>query len=592
MKEFIAIVENSRCHPNKCSHECMKYDPLNKSGKLVGFHLSEKTEKAEIAEELVTEMHKISSKKCPFGAIHIAKVPTELKEDPIHKFGSNAFRLYALPIAKQNTVVGIIGRNGIGKSTALQILANLFKPNLGKYQNPPANEEIIQRYSTTWLGGYFKKLFKNEIKLAYKPQRVEFLNNLYKGKTVKLVLAQYDQTKVSHIINELELETLLERQIQELSGGELQRLAIAATLLKKCEVAFFDEPSTFLDITFRIKVAKLIREYAKNKAVIIVEHDLATLDYVCDEIQVVYGLPACYGVFSQSKSVRRGINEYLDGFLPDENMRFRSYPIKFTEAQVDMGAKKYPLVTIPSLKKTLGTFSATTVDCTLHAGEVYTIMGANGLGKTTFLKMLIGEITEENTSFKLEKVSYKPQYLENNMEGTVEQYLRKHASSSWDSGWYKTNILEKLNIQGILHNEIKQLSGGELQKLHIAAALSKECQVLIMDEPSAYIDVEDRLHVAEVIREFVSKKEIAAIIVDHDIQFLDFLSDSMLVFEGKPGIQGAVFGPFTKLEGMNRVLKNLDITYRRDRESLRPRINKPGSQLDREQRAKGEYYYL
>lgn len=570
----------------------MKYDPLNKSGKNAGFHINEKTGKAEIAEELVTEMHRISAKKCPFEAIHIAKVPTELKEEPIHKFGNNAFRLYALPIVKPNTIVGIIGRNGIGKSTALQILANHVKPNLGKYKSPPNDQEIIAKYSTTWMGEFFKKLLTNNLKLAYKPQRIEFLTELYKGKTVQSLLDQFKNPQTKKLSEELDLTPLLKREVQELSGGELQRLAIAATLLKEAEVVFFDEPATFLDITFRIKIAKLIREYAKNKSVIIVEHDLATLDYVCDEIQVVYGLPACYGIYSQSKSVRRGINEYLDGFLPEENMRFRSYPIKFSQTPIEQGKMKHILVEIPELHKQLDQFKVKTAACSLHAGEVYTIMGANGLGKTTFLKMIAGLLKPDNTEVKIEKLSYKPQYLEHNIEGTVEEHLRKIAGASWESGWYKTNILEKLSIQSILHNDIKKLSGGELQKVHIAAALSKDCHVLIMDEPSAFIDVEDRLHTAEVIKEFVTRKEIAAIIVDHDIQFIDSLTDSMLVFEGTPGKEGHVFGPFIKREGMNRVLKNLDITYRRDKESFRPRINKPGSQLDQEQRNKGEYYYL
>ena len=137
------------------------------------------------------------------------------------------------------------------------------------------------------------------------------------------------------------------------------------------------------------------------------------------------------------------------------------------------------------------------------------------------------------------------------------------------------------------------MSGGELQKVYIAACLSKQdVNLIAMDEPSAFIDVEDRLKVAEIIKEYVDKKEICAIIVDHDIQFVDYLTDSMLVFEGISGKEGHVFGPVSKREGMNRVLKNLNITYRRDKQSGRPRINKPGSQLDQEQRHKGEYYYL
>ncbi|MBS3174314.1 ribosome biogenesis/translation initiation ATPase RLI [Candidatus Woesearchaeota archaeon] len=588
MKKVIAIVEKDKCHPDKCQLECIKYDPLNKSGG-EGFHIGE-SGKSEIASEVVTEMHKLSAKKCPFEAIHIAKLPEKLDEDPIHKFSINSFELFSLPIIKENTIVGIIGRNGIGKTTALQILSNNLKPNLGKYKDNLKNEDIISKYSTTWLGEYFKKLFNNQIKVSYKPQRIELLTSVYKGKKLRDLLKTEEEQKLA---KELELSNLFERNVEELSGGELQRLAIVAAAAKEANVYYFDEPSSFLDINQRIKVARLIRSLSEKGSVIVVEHDLATLDYVSDEIQIVYGEQACYGIFSQSKGVRRGINEYMDGFLPDENLKFRTYPIVFSEKPIERIVSQMVLVDFPELKKRFPSFELKTSSGKIHKGEVLAIMGANGLGKSTFLKILAGLEIPDSGKIETLKLSYKPQYLNGNIEGNVENYLRSAAGLEFDSGWYKTNILEKLNIQAILHNKIKELSGGELQKVYIAACLSKQdVNLIAMDEPSAFIDVEDRLKVAEIIKEYVDKKEICAIIVDHDIQFVDYLTDSMLVFEGISGKEGHVFGPVSKREGMNRVLKNLNITYRRDKQSGRPRINKPGSQLDQEQRHKGEYYYL
>ena len=587
MKKVIAIVEKDKCHPDKCQLECIKYDPLNKSGG-EGFHIGE-SGKSEIASEVVTEMHKLSAKKCPFEAIHIAKLPEKLDEDPIHKFSINSFELFSLPIIKENTIVGIIGRNGIGKTTALQILSNNLKPNLGKYKDNLKNEDIISKYSTTWLGEYFKKLFNNQIKVSYKPQRIELLTSVYKGKKLRDLLKTEEEQKLA---KELELSNLFERNVEELSGGELQRLAIVAAAAKEANVYYFDEPSSFLDINQRIKVARLIRSLSEKGSVIVVEHDLATLDYVSDEIQIVYGEQACYGIFSQSKGVRRGINEYMDGFLPDENLKFRTYPIVFSEKPIERIVSQMVLVDFPELKKRFPSFELKTSSGKIHKGEVLAIMGANGLGKSTFLKILAGLEIPDSGKIETLKLSYKPQYLNGNIEGNVENYLRSAAGLEFDSGWYKTNILEKLNIQAILHNKIKELSGGELQKVYIAACLSKQdVNLIAMDEPSAFIDVEDRLKVAEVIKEFISKKEICAIVVDHDIQFIDYLADSMLVFEGNPGKEGFVLSPLSKRAGMNKVLKNLDITYRRDKENGRPRINKPGSQLDQEQRRKGEYYY-
>ena len=588
----LAVILKEKCNPTKCGdYLCIKLCPVNKTGG--GCIIESSDKKVEITEKLCTGCN-ICCKRCPFEAIHIINLPEKLKENPIHRFSKNSFELFNLPTPKKNTVIGVIGRNGIGKTTALSILAGTIKPNLGNYQNPPDEKKILENYSTKEIGEYLKKLFNKKLKISYKPQRVELLTEFYKGKTINELLKKIDEKNIAlKLIKDLEMQNLLSRKIEELSGGELQRLAIIATASKKADIYYFDAPSSFCDITQRIKIAKLIRSLRTSEtSVIVIEHDLATLDYTSDEINIVYGEQACYGIFSQSKSVRRGINEYLDGYLPEENIKFRNYSIKFQESSVERSSKTDQSLTLPELKKTFASFKLETEKIEIRKNEVLTIMGANGLGKTTFLKLISKELEDDKkTKLPKLKIIFKHQHLDNNIETTVKEFLKEKASQEYSSGWYKTNILEKLNIKAILNNKIKNLSGGELQKVHIAKALSQECDLILMDEPSAFIDVEDRLKVAEVIKEFTIKKEIATIVVDHDIQFIDYISDSMLVFTGKPGKEGKIEGPLTKINGMNKVLKILDITYRKDKETQRPRINKPDSQLDKEQRIKNKFYY-
>lgn len=578
----LAIVEKEKCNPISCDWLCFRLCPINRTGK----ECITKKQKAVIDEELCTGCS-ICSNRCPFQAIQIINLPEKLKESPIHRYGKNAFELFHLPIIKRNTVVGIIGRNGIGKSTALEILSGNIKPNLGSYEKPPKEEQVIETYSTSYLADYFKELFSKKIKISYKPQRIELIPKLYKGKIIDLIKKIDEKQLGLKLLEELDLESIKDRNIKDLSGGELQRLAIIAASIKKADIYYFDEPASFLDITHRIKVAKLIRGLAEDSTVMVVEHDLATLDYISDEIQIIYGAPVAYGIISQSKSVRRGINEYLDGYLPDDNIRFRDYAIKFSEIPKQrLSAEK--LLEFPSLEKSYDKFSLKTSSGIVHKGEVMAVMGANGLGKTTFLKLLAG--LEKPDKGKVEKfsIAYKPQYLPASDE-TVYDFLK--SAPDFNSGWYKTNIMDKLNIKKILNNKINTLSGGELQKVHIAKTLSSNAKILAFDEPSAFVDIEDRLKVAEIIKDFVFKKEACAIVVDHDIQFIDYLADSLLVFEGVPAKEGRVFGPCDKKEGMNRVLKMLNITYRKDKLTNRPRINKPNSQLDIEQRQRGEFYY-
>ena len=487
--------------------------------------------------------------------------------------------------------MGIIGKNGIGKSTAFNILTGALKPNLGKYDQEVKNEDIIKRYAHNSLGDYFKKLFNNEIIVSYKPQMIELIPKLYGGNVEKVLKHVDEKDKADYYLKELNAEQLKNKSLHDLSGGELQKVAIIATLVKKANIYYFDEPAAYLDITTRIKVAKLIRELKnENVAVLVIEHDLATLDYISDEIQISYGESGAYGIVSQSKAVRRGINEYMEGYLPDDNVRFRDYKIRFYQAPESKTVTSIKLFEFPEMKKSFDSFKLKINPGQINKGEVLAVMGANGLGKTTFLKLLAG--LEKPDSGEVEKISlaYKSQYLKNDMDGTVRELLMKEAGNEFDSGWYQQNIVEKLGLHKLMENEIKNLSGGELQKFYIALTLSKNAKVLAFDEPSAFIDVEDRLKAAEVIKEFMLRKESCAIIVDHDVQFVDYIGDSMLVFEGQPGIEGSVYGPTNKEQGMNMVLKMLDITYRKDKDTNRPRINKPDSQLDKEQRFKGHYY--
>ena len=93
-----------------------------------------------------------------------------------------------------------------------------------------------------------------------------------------------------------------------------------------------------------------------------------------------------------------------------------------------------------------------------------------------------------------------------------------------------------------------------------------------------------------IIRNLAQERESGILVIDHDIYLIDIISEGLMVFSGDPGRHGVAEGPFSMREGMNRFLRTLGITFRRDR-SGRPRINKPGSFLDREQRASGTYYY-
>jgi len=592
MTHRVAVLDQDLCQPKKCGLECIKYCPINKSGADC-IVLNEEINKAQIDEDICNGCG-ICVKVCPFDAITIVNLATELATDKIHQYGQNSFRLYKLPTPKKGEVVGLLGRNGMGKSTVINILSGNLKPNLGKYEVPPEWDEILDYYSGTALKSHFEKIKDNQINASIKPQQVYNIAEMFDG-TSKDLLEKYDDRGVSNqLIKALSLENSVEQNVKELSGGELQRLAVAVASAKDADFYFFDEPSSYNDIYQRTSVARVIQDLAKiGKSVMVVEHDLMLLDYVSDLIEVLYGVSSAYGIVSNVLSTKVGINVFLDGYLPNENVRFRdkkfTFDVSSTAGQFTEGET---MIRYPVLEKKYPNFSVTVEPGQIRKGEVLGIMGANALGKTTMMKMIAGaEKPDSGSLYKKIKISYKPQYLLNDVDVDVVSLLNKANEGLIEGSQEEEQIIDPLKIKKLYNKSIKNLSGGELQKVSIAACLLQKVDLYALDEPSAFLDVEDRIAVAKFLQQFTRSFGKSAMVIDHDLQLLDLISDSIVIFQGTSGINGHALSPLPKVDAMNQFLKSLNITFRRDEKSKRPRVNKENSRLDKTQKASSNFYY-
>jgi len=585
----VATLDKEHCKPDDCGIPCYRFCPevLNRR---YAIRFVEGQKKPIIDEDLCTGCG-ICIKKCPFDAISIVRLPQELDGECIHSFGVNEFKLFRLPVPRAGTVTGLVGRNGTGKSTALNILAGELTPNFGNPETKQTWEHVITRYRGTMLHEYFGEIAARKLKVVHKPQHVVRIGSLLKG-TVRHLLRKIDErSKLHELIRELELEEILDRDPKVLIGGELQRVAISAAICRNADVYIFDEPSSHLDVYKRIRAARSIRRLVEesNARVLVAEHDLAMLDYLSDEVYLVYGQPSTYGVVSHAHPTRGGINDYLGGYLPDENMRFRDDPIRFhvrppREAEYSPETK----LAWPEIKKKLGTFQLAVNAGYATAGEIIGIIGPNGIGKTTFIKDLLEYYTK--TSENQLEVSYKPQYISSAFDGTVDELLTAIATDT--STMFTQEVLRNLSINKVIDRKVATLSGGELQRVTIAACLGKTAQLYLLDEPSAYLDIEERLTVANALRHLIDSRQAFAFVVEHDIVAQDFLADRIMVFKGNPGRNGFATEPLPLREAMNAFLADMEITFRRDPETKRPRINKQGSKLDKEQKDAGEFYYV
>ena len=593
MTHRVAVLDQDLCQPQKCGLECIKYCPVNKSGAEC-VTINEESKKAQIDEDICNGCG-ICVKVCPFDAITIVNLASELATDKIHQYGVNSFRLYKLPTPRKGEVVGLLGRNGMGKSTVVNILSGKLKPNLGRYENPPEWDEIFKHYSGTELKQHFQKIEQNQIRASIKPQQIHHLAEAFDG-TGNELLDKYDERGITReLVRELGLQNSMEQSLKELSGGELQRIAVAAAASKDTEFYFFDEPSSYNDVFQRTGVARVIQGLAKiGKSVMVVEHDLTLLDFLSDYIEVLYGEPTAYGIVSNILSTKIGINVFLDGYLPNENVRFRDkkFSMDVSSSSTDIFQEGSDIVNYPRLEKNFDSFSVTIEPGKVRKGEVLGIMGANALGKTTMMKMIAGVQKPDVGSIdKKIKIAYKPQYLQNDIDIEVIALLEKASGGPIEGSQEEEQILDPLKIRKLYNKSIKNLSGGELQKIAVASCLIQKVDLYALDEPSAFLDVEDRIAVAKFLQKFVRSYGKSAIVIDHDLQLMDLVSDSMIIFEGEAGKAGTATVPMPKPEAMNRFLKSLDMTFRRDEKSLRPRVNKIESRLDKDQKSSGNFYY-
>lgn len=350
------------------------------------------------------------------------------------------------------------------------------------------------------------------------------------------------------------------------------------------------------------------------------EHDLSVLDYLSDFVCCLYGRPGAYGVVTMPFSVREGINIFLAGFVPTENLRFREIALTFKVAEnvsEDVTSKEQPcFFQYPQMTKNMGSFHLTVEQGGFSNSEIVVMLGQNGTGKTTFIRMLAGMLEPEEGKQNIPElnVSYKPQKITPIFKGTVRRLFHERIQHQYIHPQFVTDVMKPLNMDNIIDQEVQTLSGGELQRVALVLSLGtpaggSECMlkslnpnhkpfahthatdIYLIDEPSAYLDSEKRIIAAKVIKRYIQHAKKTAFIVEHDFIMATYLADRVIVYSGNPGVDTVAHSPQSLVSGMNRFLQSMEITFRRDPTNHRPRINKHGSLKDQEQKRAGTYFY-
>ena len=428
----------------------------------------------------------------------------------------------------------------------------------------------------------------------------------------------------------LEIPKLLDLDMRTLSGGELQRLLCWITAVVKSNVYIFDEPSNFLDVKQRLEVSKLIKsicDYNPNSYVIVIEHDLSMLDYISDELYIIYGRAGAYGIVSKPLTTLEGINMYMSGYITTQNIRFRD-----EEFNLKPSSDFSSTIVVSNLEETSQTekkqseqnkseqnkstkpiinnfdYSKAVIEFPGYklkipsgtvklGGGINVILGENGTGKTTFINWL-SKTFNLNVSIKEQSGNINKFINKDGTYPSVLELLHHKIKSSFYNPTFQSDVIKQLDIESLQTRKINELSGGELQRVLIVLCLGTPADIYLLDEPSANLDIEKRLKITKIIKKFIINYGRTAYVIEHDIMMSvslaqEYGSNILLVKqdEWEEGIKlCSISTPLDFVSGINGFLKLMSITMRISGQNNRPRINKYNSQLDKEQKKTENYY--
>ena len=478
--------------------------------------------------------------------------------------------------------VGLIGRNGAGKSSFLKIIAELEKPDSGLIQKQQGIKIAYVAQEPIFLStdSVFDTVAKGLEDIRNAREEYETLSMQEWTDTVQHRMDQLYglidvnqgwawEQKIEEVLHQLHLDGA--RLMSELSGGNKKRVALAQALVTQPDVLLLDEPTNHLDMDSIEWLEQLLIDM--NRALVFITHDRAFLDRVATRIieldrGIVRSYPGNFQAYVALKE-RQLMDESLANARADkllaqeeawirqgvEARRTRSVSriarlehlreqrserrelVGQVKLDINSGQKTGKIVA--ALENVSLSFGQKQIvkdfTATILRGDKVGLLGPNGAGKSTLLKIILGVLPPSQGEVKqgsMIEIAYFDQLRESlDLEATLEDFISP--GSEWveiggQRKYVKSYLNDFLFSPQRARSPIKTLSGGERNRLLLARLFAKPANVLVLDEPTNDLDIDT----LDLLEEFLQDYKGTVFLVSHDRQFLDNVVTSMIAFEG------------------------------------------------------------
>ncbi len=496
--------------------------------------------------------------------------------------------------------IGLIGQNGCGKTTLLRILSNQLEVNSGVIEKEGKVEigiipqEIFFDENETPFS-FVKKSFEEELNLIYRFENLiedeNFNNSEYDDLLAKIEEkdAYNVDYKVKIMLNSLGIdENDMNRFLKEMSGGYKVRTYLAYLLLKEPDLLLLDEPTNYLDIDARVFLINYLKNY--SKAFCVVSHDVYFLNNVVKKIayvanNTIFEYSNCdYTQFrnrleidiktleefdkNNEKKIEH-LQKFVDRFKAKATLTSRA---KSKEKQIERLKKIKTIIPKENklnfeIKSSSNTFSQILsfdnvgfsyserknifqgCNLSLVRGEKYFIVGKNGLGKTTLLK-LIANVVKNNSGDIVVHNNAKISYFAQNLIEQLDYNNTLIEEFAKDNECNELNETEQRKVLGVfgftgndIYKKVEVLSGGEKMRLLLSRIYVNKPDLLIMDEPTTHLDIDTKDLLARTLKRFKG----ALCVVSHDIDFMNKVSLKYITIKDKKLVQLNSLNEYFKL---------------------------------------------